>query len=248
MTTLLFACRYGEEFEKQQQQSREYLKTVPKDWEVVVLEGRVEDPGDYARELNRLWSCDGDLMVLEGDIVPGPGQMEEMVRCTECWCAVDYVLHLCDLEVVHMGDKAVASICMEHEMPLHSYRTKDEFATKGYSFPEAQLEHADLVGLGCTKMGPAMRERIPPPRDEIPWNILDDWIARKANFFGLTAHIHYPQAQHNHPRHPDNPHIPIRVDGVYCPCYSLAAMAGPGAAKPVVVRRRPGEPIRVVPT
>lgn len=52
------------------------------------------DPYAYARNFERWWMTAGDLMVIEHDMVPAPGQIAEMLSCPEHWCSANY----------HVGD------------------------------------------------------------------------------------------------------------------------------------------------
>lgn len=51
-----------------------------------------DDPYAYARAVIGWWDLGLDLVVIEHDIVPGPGMIEGLIDCTGVWCAHPYAI------------------------------------------------------------------------------------------------------------------------------------------------------------
>lgn len=49
-----------------------------------------DDDGDYARTFAAWTRTRMDLLVIEQDMVPTPGQIDEVLRCPEPWCQIRY--------------------------------------------------------------------------------------------------------------------------------------------------------------
>lgn len=48
------------------------------------------DPGHYGKVLDEYWSRDGDLLVIEQDMVPTSAQINEVFACEQLWCQIRY--------------------------------------------------------------------------------------------------------------------------------------------------------------
>lgn len=74
-------------------ETREALRPHPVDFVYM------EDDQAYFRLLAHLWEAAEDVVIVEHDIVPWHGSLDEMIACPEQWCAFSYTL----LEIVHSG-------------------------------------------------------------------------------------------------------------------------------------------------
>lgn len=63
---------------------------VPAGVEIVWRELDPADPTAYARALVEAWAWPGDLVVVEHDIVIGPGVIEGFTACDRPWCGHPY--------------------------------------------------------------------------------------------------------------------------------------------------------------
>lgn len=76
------------------------------------------DATGYARAFEGWWSIPADTMVIEQDIVPEPGMIDDMFRCHQPWCVRPY----------HIGDGRFATGL---GMCKFSYILKQTFRTAG---------------------------------------------------------------------------------------------------------------------
>lgn len=86
-------CFYGHLDPRTEAALRKY-SPVPVDW----VETPGPDMGDeatdiYARELEKRWGGDDDLMLVEQDKEIGPGTLQDMEGCPELWCGYTYWLY-----------------------------------------------------------------------------------------------------------------------------------------------------------
>ena len=65
---------------------------VPAGIDVVWRELDPADPTAYARLLVEAWATPGDLVVVEHDVVIGPGVIEGFTACGEPWCGHPYAI------------------------------------------------------------------------------------------------------------------------------------------------------------
>lgn len=50
------------------------------------------DDAHYWRWLANEWSTSGDTVIVEQDIVPAPGVVDDMLTCPQSWCASPYLI------------------------------------------------------------------------------------------------------------------------------------------------------------
>lgn len=181
----------------------------------------------YAQGLVRAWDRPGTLVVLEHDVVPLPGQLQELAACPEPICLVNYPITWCHYRAVARKEGAVivvhGAVCIDHARIVNAYRVRDPTAPGGFSFGADHLRFADLFSLGCTKFSEEARQAvIPDPGTR--FEILDDTLARAFAATDYRVHIHYPDAGHNHSV-PQDPHPPVTINGVPTACTWIGNVA-----------------------
>lgn len=83
----------------------------------------VEDRTAYARAFQGWWQIPADIMIVEQDIVPAPGMIDDMFRCPEPWCVRPY----------HIGDGRFAiglGMCKFSYVLTRTFRSAGELAAR----------------------------------------------------------------------------------------------------------------------
>lgn len=226
MVTLLLPFVATEEFTARRKGNLDFLASeepilARRGWEVVHHRISPRNPYAYAELLRDRWGDDGPLVILEHDVVPLPGQLEELVACPEPICCVPYPLNWCLYRgVLSRGDHHLqGAVCYSHARTVPSYRTADPTVEGGYDFGQWDDAFADLTSLGCTKFSPIVRTKV-HPHPRVEWYGMDDSISRRTLSAGYRAHIHLPTARHDHPA-PIAPHHSVRIDGHWVECHFI---------------------------
>ena|SRR5579863_5108194 len=148
------------------------LKVVSERWDVA---------------LRRLWDYEGDIIVMEHDVVPTVDMAREMLACPSIWCTQLYRLY-------H------ASTNLHFEVYGNRYlNDRGEFYFKLADKPYD--EYSDAASLCFTKFTHEFRKKIDPKFFTDPTLDLvnlDHKISLKAVELGIKCHVHTPEMKHNH--------------------------------------------------
>jgi len=88
------ACFYGDNLDPRTEAALRAYSPVPVDWVHTPGPDRGDQATDiYARELEKRWGGNDDLMLVEQDKEIGPGTLEDMEGCPELWCGYTYWLY-----------------------------------------------------------------------------------------------------------------------------------------------------------
>lgn len=131
------------------------------------------DPADrtgYWQMINHVWKHDrfDDLLIVEQDMLPAPGVVEEMQACSHMWCVSPYQCSSQTLDV-----------------PL---LTEGLGCTKFAALMKRTHPHMPLV-VSC------MADHGLPAKD---WRRLDVRIAQVLRGFNFTPHVQHERSTHLH--------------------------------------------------
>lgn len=145
-----------------------------------------ETLGDYGYRaaLEEQWRFDGDLCILEQDLIPTPTMLAALAECPHQLCAQAYSLSAKTLG--REGCEIAHRVCVPcAEVP--------QWIVPGG-------ESADLVGFGLTKLGRAARARVTPEWQSPLYHHtnLDTKISFLFLAQGMKFHIHWPEVAHFH--------------------------------------------------
>lgn len=177
------------------------------------------DHDAYWKALVSWWKRPGDLVVVEHDVVPASGVVEQMLKCSHLWCSSPYAIstlpsHLSYPHCWITVDGVTSIQCPPY--PLNSWTADD---VTGLSQPHIRRSPAPrwLVlqltdGLGCVKFSDELKRALPglmvdageptsSPLDRVPhgdWRYTD---VRVSNLLRANAHIPHlhEQSSHLHP-------------------------------------------------
>lgn len=135
---------------------------------------RVElDPSDvtaYAKQLCEAWLWEGDLIVVEHDIVIHPSVLTEFEDCDQPWCVFPYagppMLDGTPVELAELG-------CVRFTRRLKN------------ALPSVMVEAASTEGEA-------------PGLNAGDWRRMDIRLRSRLEAFGHARHYHYPAVRHLH--------------------------------------------------
>lgn len=85
---------------------------------------KLEGDDAYRQLLRRLWKIGETVHIVEQDILPWPGAMDELAACPGCWCTFSYLEHG-GIGIAHMlgccklGDQLMHALPDLWERPGH---------------------------------------------------------------------------------------------------------------------------------
>lgn len=159
------------------------------------------DPEAYLAALCDWWSEPGDLLVVEHDMLPASGVVEEMLDCPELWCSSPYRLAL-----VEPRNFNLHGVKFLNGLPLTIDGVTSELANpKLLDHLKAGGAAYCTDGLGCTKFSAELKARMPNVVVEsksggrvrahawlFNWLFNDVRISGALRRNGLTPHLHAP--------------------------------------------------------
>lgn len=211
----------------------------------------------YAKGMSTVWGQGNPLLILEHDVIPAPGQLQELANCPHHVCTIPYPLHMCrHRAIADRTTKIISSfVCVDHAIPVPSYRVLHTPAAGGFAFGPEHADYADLTSLGATKFS-NFAQRLTWPVPRVTWSLLDDAISRflyscrpKAPSNDLRIHLHWPAARHNHPM-PITPHEPVYLNGgQHAPCTHISQLPPDfqAAIRSEMAREPPPPPLQIPP-
>jgi hypothetical protein len=131
------------------------------------------DDTAYHAALCDWWAEPGDLLLVEHDMLPAGGVVEEMLNCPEAWCSSPYLLSQFKPENMHYSHRYLLfglyhwvadGVTVE---PYSVYLTLDGVVSEPYSLELFDRAKAAGVGpnltdgLGCTKFSAALKSQLP---------------------------------------------------------------------------------------
>jgi hypothetical protein len=143
-----------------------------------------EAPDTYYRALCEWWAETDSVVIVEHDMLPADGVVEEMLHCPEPWCSSPYPLS---------------------GMTLGVWLTLDGATSELFNSPHVGVAHC-TDALGCTKFSAELSTSLPALVVEsgtfnqqdgwVPyvWQFNDARISRLLRLNGLTPHLHAPSA------------------------------------------------------
>ena len=135
----------------------------------------------YEDEIHHRWGHD-DLIILEQDIVPSWGHLQNLIACPYPLCTVAYPLN-----------QPMAPGQFHGELVQRNYRADGS----RYWIPYG-TEWADLTGLGFVRIRQAWQWAHPPAWQAGVWSDLDARISWWTYQQKIRWHVHYPLARHHH--------------------------------------------------
>ncbi len=181
------------------------------------------EPDAYQQALRNAFSDpEATVIVIEGDKVPTAEQVHALAACPHPWCAVDYPLwgRPCMAPYLLVRDSgSLVAVCIDHAERgrYESYHVLEDGPIRTLRWGVGEEPWADSTGLGVTKFAPSISQlALGAITRPLPWNDMDRTISEALNTC-VRAHMHYPQAVHNHPNRAA-PHTPWKMsDGTTVP-------------------------------
>lgn len=124
----------------------------------------------YAQLFRHLWDKGEEFAIVEHDVIPWPGALEDLARCPESWCAYGYVTS---------GDLSTQDV-----PPLGCVKFR----------PEGDVPFEELFALFLESQSPGIVAGLLPH-----WSSMDNVIARSLRARGWQVHEHKPGVAHLHP-------------------------------------------------
>lgn len=165
------------------------------------------NPFSYATLIRRAWRSTGDLVVIEGDVLPNPGSVRDVLHCPEPWCvhqiwlgdhwAVD-TLGFVKFSAQLRADNAalIDRVCAPQD-PRYWVR-------RGWTRLPADCSVDTLNNAGKRATlrpgAPASAASADPARRPTThdWLALDVDIYRQLLGSGATPHVHHDRPTHMH--------------------------------------------------
>lgn len=146
------------------------------------------DSTRYYRALCEWWAEDGDLLIVEHDMLPADGVVEEMLNCSEPWCSSPYQLRIIAAPGLYLTMDGITSETFSQKMLDHHRSGGDLYCTDA---------------LGCTKFSAELKARLPElvvesgtvsDWEPYAWRFNDVRISGLLRRDGVTPHLHASSA------------------------------------------------------
>lgn len=142
-------------------------------------------PEAYYDALCEWWGEAGDLLIVEHDMLPADGVVDEMVACSQLWCSSPY-------QLAHVSSALYSTL---------DGVTSERFSQKVFDHCAAGNKAYDTDGLGCTKFSADLKTQWPTLVVESGtvsgwaphvWWLNDVRITQLLRRGGMTPHLHAP--------------------------------------------------------
>jgi hypothetical protein len=142
-------------------------------------------PDAYYKALCKWWAEDGDLLIVEHDILPADGVVDEMLACLQPWCSSPY-------QLAHVSSALYSTI---------DGVTSELFSQKIVDHCLAGNKSYDTDALGCTKFSAELKAELPDLVIEsgtlagwtpYVWWLNDVRISGLLRRAVMTPHLHAP--------------------------------------------------------
>ena len=176
----------------EQYETLKAVNRLAKDFGFLIDSVLATEPDHYWQHMKRIWG-EGDLIIIEQDIVPTQDHLTKLAQCGFPACTVPYMVngHWSTGRSVYERSDAygpTGRINLGELQPVYTEWYTDKLVP--------------VSGLGLVKISKELQDKLPIENYPIPnhhWSYLDTWISAYMNvMLGLEWHTHYPTVTHNH--------------------------------------------------